>query len=157
MCSWNESGLAFFWFWGHRRLWPQTEKKTSPDPFCCSKALCKRTFVSYHLLHVSLPCFTVVSRMCIIALFNHKPNLIVKRVNGQKNWSGPLFNGSGPGFFCSVNGTIGKHSNESWNCLVKSSIPGALSPVLEKLSPPFFLTALKFYECYHRDIYVSQS
>ena len=67
---------------------PKTEKKkkTSPDPFCCSKALCKRTFVSYHLLHVSLPCFTVVSRMCIIALFNHKPNLIVKRVNGQKKF-----------------------------------------------------------------------
>ena len=74
--------------------------------------------------------------MCTIALFNHKPNLIVKRVKLVR----PLFNGSGPGFFCSVNGTIGRHSNESWNCLVKSSIPGALSPVLEKLSPPFFLT-----------------
>ena len=110
------------------------KKKTSPDPFCCSKALCKRMFVSYHLLHVSLPCFMVVTRMCTIALFNHKPNLIVKRVNGKRNWSGPSF-------FCGVTGTIDKHSNESWNCLVKSSIPGALSPVLETLSQPFFLTA----------------
>ena len=53
-----------------------TKKKTSPHPFRCSKALCKRIFVPYHLLHVSLPCFTVVSRMCTLALFNHKPNLI---------------------------------------------------------------------------------
>ena len=73
------------------------KKKTNPQPFCCSKTLCKRIFASYHLLHVSLPCFTVVSRMCTIALFNHKPNLIVKRVNGKRNWSGP-------GFFCSVTG-----------------------------------------------------
>ena len=67
------------------------KKKTSPDPFCCSKALCKRIFVSYHLLYVSLTCFTVVSRMCTIALFNHKPNLIVKRVNGKKIGPGPVF------------------------------------------------------------------
>ena len=45
---------------------PKTEKKTSPDPFRCSKALCKRIVVPYHLLHVSLPCFTVVSRLCTI-------------------------------------------------------------------------------------------
>ena len=45
----------FFWFWGYGRLWPQNrKKKTSPDPFCCSKALCKRIFVPYHLLYVSL-------------------------------------------------------------------------------------------------------
>ena len=44
------------WFWGHGRLWPQNRKKKScPDPFCCSKALCKRIFVRYHLLYVSLP------------------------------------------------------------------------------------------------------
>ena len=43
---------------------PKTEKKTSPDPFRCSKALCKRIVVPYHLLHLSLPCFTVVSRLC---------------------------------------------------------------------------------------------
>ena len=72
-------------FWDHRWLWSQNRrKKTRPDPLCCSKALCKRTFVPYHLLHVSLPCFTVVSRMCTIALFNHKPNLIITRVNGSK-------------------------------------------------------------------------
>ena len=59
---------------------PKTEKKKS-GPFCCSKALCKRIFVPYHLLHVSLPCFTVVSRFCTTELFNHKPNLIVTRVN----------------------------------------------------------------------------
>ena len=35
-----------------------------------------------------------------------------------------------------------KHWNESWNWFVKSSIPGALSPVLEKLSPPYFLIQL---------------
>ena len=23
----------FFRFWGHRRLWPQNQKKVSPDPF----------------------------------------------------------------------------------------------------------------------------
>ena len=34
---------------------PEPKKKTSPDPFCCSKALCKRIFVPYHLLYVSLP------------------------------------------------------------------------------------------------------
>ena len=45
--------------------------KTSPDPFCCSKALCKRIFLPYHLLHVSLPCFTVVSRMSTFALFHY--------------------------------------------------------------------------------------
>ena len=46
---------------------PKTEKKkTSPDPFRCSKALCKRIVVPYRLLHVSLPCFTVVSRLCTI-------------------------------------------------------------------------------------------
>ena len=31
------------------------KKKTSPDPFCCSKALCKRILVPYNLLYVSLP------------------------------------------------------------------------------------------------------
>ena len=56
---------------GHRRLWPQNPPKTSPDPFCCSKALCKRMFLPYHLLHVSLPCFTVVSRMSTFALFHY--------------------------------------------------------------------------------------
>ena len=35
-----------------------------------------------------------------------------------------------------------KHWNESWNWFVNSSIPGALSPVLEKLSPPYFLAQL---------------
>ena len=45
---------------------PKRKKKTSPDPFRCSKALCKRIVVPYHLLHVSLPCFTVVSRLCTI-------------------------------------------------------------------------------------------
>ena len=35
-----------------------------------------------------------------------------------------------------------KHWNESWNWFVKSSIPGALSPVLENLSPPYFLIQL---------------
>ena len=28
----KESGLVFFRFWGHRRLWPQNQK-VSPDPF----------------------------------------------------------------------------------------------------------------------------
>ena len=60
----------------------KTEKKMSLDPFCCLKALCKHIFVLYHLLHSSLPCFTVVLHMCTIALFNHKPNLIVTHVNG---------------------------------------------------------------------------
>ena len=47
---------SLFWF-----LWPKTEKKkkkkrkTSPDPFCCSKAVCQRIFVPYHLLYVNLP------------------------------------------------------------------------------------------------------
>ena len=59
---------------------PKTEKKKSPDPFCCSKALCKRISVPYHLLHVSLPCFTVVSRLCTTELFNHKPNLILEKL-----------------------------------------------------------------------------
>ena len=45
---------------------PKTEKKKSPDPFRCSKALCKRIVVPYHLLHMSLPCFTVVSRLCTL-------------------------------------------------------------------------------------------
>ena len=49
---------------------PKTEKKTSPDPFRCSKALCKRIVVPYHLLHVSLPCFTVVSRLCTMHFSN---------------------------------------------------------------------------------------
>ena len=44
---------------------PKTEKKKSPDPFRCSKALCKRIVVPYHL-HMSLPCFTVVSRLCTL-------------------------------------------------------------------------------------------
>ena len=61
---------------------PKPKKKMSPDPFCCLKALCKCIFVPYNVLHLSLPCFTVVLRMCTIALFNHKPNLIVTRVNG---------------------------------------------------------------------------
>ena len=43
--------------------------------------LSKHIFVPYHL-HVSLPCFTVVSCVCTSAFFNHKPNLIVTRVNG---------------------------------------------------------------------------
>ena len=38
---------------------PKTEKKkerkTSPDPFCCSKAVCQRIFVPYHILYVNLP------------------------------------------------------------------------------------------------------
>lgn len=45
-------------------------KKVSPDPFCCLKALCEHIFVPYHLPHVSLPCFTVVSRMGTIPLFS---------------------------------------------------------------------------------------
>ena len=49
---------------------PKTEKR--PDPFSC-KALCKLIFVRYRLLHVSLQCFTVFSRMCTVVLFNHKP------------------------------------------------------------------------------------
>ena len=57
------------------------QKKTTPDPFCCSKAVCKCIFVQCYLLHVSLPCSTVVLHMCTIALFNHKPNLIVTSVN----------------------------------------------------------------------------
>ena len=57
------------------------KKTTTLDPFCCSKALCKCIFVQYYLLHVSLPCSVVVLRMCTIALFNHKPNLIVTSVN----------------------------------------------------------------------------
>ena len=73
----------FLAFWPQAGLWPQNrKKKTSPDPFCCSKALFKRIFVPYHVLHVRLPCFTVVSRMCTIALLNHEPNLIVTSVNG---------------------------------------------------------------------------
>ena len=28
---------------------PKTEKKNSLDPFSCSKALCKRIFVPYHV------------------------------------------------------------------------------------------------------------
>ena len=48
----------------------------------------------------------MVTRICTIALFNHKPNLIVTRVNGKKkNWSGPLF--KWPRFFCSINKTYG--------------------------------------------------
>ena len=35
-----------------------------------------------------------------------------------------------------------KHSNESWNRFVKSSIPGAASPVLKRNSRPFLLTRL---------------
>ena len=35
-----------------------------------------------------------------------------------------------------------KHSNESWNRFVKSSIPGAPSPVLKRISRPFLLTQL---------------
>ena len=77
-------------------------QKMSSDPFCCLKVQCKCIFVPCHLLHVSLPHFTAVLRMCTIALFNHKPHLIVTHVN---NWSAPLFNGSRPSFFCSVNGT----------------------------------------------------
>ena len=78
-------------------------KKMSLDPFCCSKLQCKRIFVLYHLLHVSLPHFTVVLCMCTIVFFNHyKPHLIVTHVN---NWSGSLLNGSPPSFFCSVNET----------------------------------------------------
>ena len=77
-------------------------QKMSSDPFCCSKVQCKCIFVPCHLLHVSLPHFTAVLRMCTIALFNHKPHLIVTHVN---NWSAPLFNGSRPSFFRSVNGT----------------------------------------------------
>lgn len=52
----NGSGLAFSGFGAMGGYGPRTEKKkTSPDPFCCSKALCKRIFVPYHLLYVSLP------------------------------------------------------------------------------------------------------
>ena len=58
------------------------KKKPNPDHFCCTKALCKCIFVPYHLLHVSLKYLTVVSRMYIIALFNHKPSLIVTCVKG---------------------------------------------------------------------------
>ena len=73
----------FLAFWPQAGLWPQNrKKKTSPDPVCCSKALFKSIFVPYHVLHVSLPCFTVVSRVCTIALLNHEPNLIVTSVNG---------------------------------------------------------------------------
>ena len=50
------------------------KKKPNPDHFCCTKA--------HHLLHVSLKYLTVVSRMYIIALFNHKPSLIVTCVKG---------------------------------------------------------------------------
>ena len=46
---------------------PKTEKKKNESgPFLLFKALCKRIFVPCHLLPVSLPCFTVVSRMCTI-------------------------------------------------------------------------------------------
>ena len=65
-----------------RTMAPKPKKKTSPDLFCCSKTLFKRIFVPYNVLHVSLPCFTVVSRMCTIALLNHEPSLIVTSVNG---------------------------------------------------------------------------
>lgn len=95
---------------------PKPQKMNS-DPFCCSKVQCKRIFVPYHLLHVSLPHFTVVLRMSTIALFNHKPHLIVTRVN---NWSGPLFSGSQPSFFCSVNGT--------WELVGFSSTPPPKRP-----------------------------
>ena len=87
-------------FWGHRRLWSQKRrKKTRPDPFCCSKALCNRILVPYQLLHVSLPCFTwfracVLLHFSIISLTWLLPVLTV-----QKNWSGP-------DFFCSVNGPL---------------------------------------------------
>ena len=55
-------------FFLYSRLWPQNRKK-KPDrtPFAVRK-MCKRIFVPYHLLHVSLPCFAVVSPMCSIAL-----------------------------------------------------------------------------------------
>ena len=35
-----------------------------------------------------------------------------------------------------------KHSKESWQLFVKIKIPGALSPVLENIPPPFFPTRL---------------
>ena len=61
------SGLAFFFrFWGHSRLWPQNQKKVSPDPF-------------------------------------HEH--MVRKVYAAKiSCSYQLFYGSGPIFFCSVNG-----------------------------------------------------
>ena len=62
-------------------LWPQNRKKKSLDPFCCPKAPCKLIFVQYHLLHVNLPSFSVVSHVCTIALYTHKPDLIATRVN----------------------------------------------------------------------------
>ena len=46
--------------------------------------------VRHHLLHVSPPCFSVVSCARTIALFNHEPKLIVTRVNDSKK--------IGPGF-----------------------------------------------------------
>ena len=58
---------------------PKTEKKNESRPFLLFKALCKRIFVLCNLLHVSLLCFTVVSRMCTIHLF------LYNGVDGVKN------------------------------------------------------------------------
>ena len=70
----------FFWFWVHRRQWPQnrkkkTKKKTTPDTFL----LCKCIFVPSHPLYVSLPFLTVVLRMCTI------PQFLYNNVDGVKN------------------------------------------------------------------------
>jgi len=63
------SRLVVFWFWGHSRLWPQTKKKASPDPF-------------YE---------------------NMVRKVYTAKVSGPYQLS---FYGSGPIFFCSVNGAL---------------------------------------------------
>ena len=60
------SGLVFFRFGGHSRLWPQNQKKASPDPF-------------------------------------HE-NMVRKVYTAKISGLYQLFYGSGPIFFCSVNG-----------------------------------------------------
>ena len=103
MFPWNRSGIGFFWFWGHRRLWFQSWKKWVWTPFAVRN--CSVNASLFRTIFFMWACRTLqwFCACVLLYFFNHyKPHLIVTHVN---NWSGSLLNGSQPSFFCSVNET----------------------------------------------------
>ena len=80
------SGLVFFRFWGHSRLWPQNQKKVSPDPF--HKNMVRKVYTAkisgpYQLFYGSGPIF-VCSVNGAKRLENSKTLFIVPYKNDSK-------------------------------------------------------------------------